>query len=238
MTFWTASPLRFTGRVAGMPPPILVNCGVPRSTPPGTSGADAAEPIEPTRIPRHPCSGGRIMSASARPGPCRATGCGGAARARVRCDSSVALSFWARCSMGQFRVRPGSCDRGRRSHAGAPAGRGGQQSLRRQEHFAITLNDDDQTLCMWVGPQTPMQFIYSGNRRPLLNRLWLEQLADAANSTTGLGAAARTRVRARARAGTAAGERLIGRANRLIAVSNPACEHLTTSRIRSARRRR
>ena len=58
--------------------------------------------------------------------------------------------------------------------------------LRRQEHFAITLNDDDQTLCMWVGPQTPMQFIYSGNRRPLLNRLWLEQLADAANSTTGL----------------------------------------------------
>ncbi len=58
--------------------------------------------------------------------------------------------------------------------------------LRRQEHFAITLNDDDQTLSMWVGPQTPMQFVYSGNRRPLLNRLWLEQLADAANSTSGL----------------------------------------------------
>jgi hypothetical protein len=31
-----------------------------------------------------------------------------------------------------------------------------------------------------------MQFVYSGNRRPLLNRLWLEQLADAANSTSGL----------------------------------------------------
>jgi hypothetical protein len=58
--------------------------------------------------------------------------------------------------------------------------------LRRQEHFAITLNDNEQTLCMWVGPQTPMQFVYSGNRRPLLNRLWLEQLADAANSTSGL----------------------------------------------------
>ena len=58
--------------------------------------------------------------------------------------------------------------------------------LRRQEHFAVTLHDDDRTLSMWVGPQTPMQFVYSGNRRPVLNRLWLELLAEAANSTQGL----------------------------------------------------
>ena len=31
-----------------------------------------------------------------------------------------------------------------------------------------------------------MQFVYSGNRRPVLNRLWLEQLAEAANSVNGL----------------------------------------------------
>ena len=58
--------------------------------------------------------------------------------------------------------------------------------LRRREHFAITVPDGDRMHCMWVSPQTPMQFVYSGNRRPVLNRLWLEQLAEAANSVNGL----------------------------------------------------
>ena len=58
--------------------------------------------------------------------------------------------------------------------------------LRRQESFAFTLHDNGQTLSMWVCPQTPLQFVYAGNRRPVLNRLWLEQLAEAANSVSGL----------------------------------------------------
>jgi hypothetical protein len=58
--------------------------------------------------------------------------------------------------------------------------------LRRQESFALTLRDDQRTLSVWVCPQTAMQFVYSGNRRPALNREWIEELAVTANSMGGL----------------------------------------------------
>ena len=58
--------------------------------------------------------------------------------------------------------------------------------LRRRESFTFTWEDGTQEAVCWIGPSIPLEFVYSGNRRPLLNRLWLEQLADAANSTSGL----------------------------------------------------
>ena len=58
--------------------------------------------------------------------------------------------------------------------------------LRRQESFALTLRDDQRTLSVWVCPQTAVQFVYSGNRWPALNREWIEELAVAANSVGGL----------------------------------------------------
>ncbi len=58
--------------------------------------------------------------------------------------------------------------------------------LRRQESFALTLRDDQRTLSVWVCPQTAVQFVYSGNRHPTLNREWIEELAVSANSMGGL----------------------------------------------------
>ena len=37
-----------------------------------------------------------------------------------------------------------------------------------------------------MGPSIPLEFVYSGNRRPLLNREWLELMAMSANSNSGL----------------------------------------------------
>ncbi|GAA4383908.1 ATP-dependent DNA ligase [Agromyces bauzanensis] len=58
--------------------------------------------------------------------------------------------------------------------------------LRRQESFPFTWSDDVHTVTVWISPQTPLEFVYHGNRRPRLNRTWLEELALAASSTTGL----------------------------------------------------
>jgi hypothetical protein len=54
--------------------------------------------------------------------------------------------------------------------------------LRRQEAFALSLNDADAVISVWISPQTPLQFVSVGNRHPVLNRQWLEDLADTANS--------------------------------------------------------
>ncbi|WP_444541793.1 DUF7882 family protein [Agromyces bauzanensis] len=58
--------------------------------------------------------------------------------------------------------------------------------LRRRESFAITVPVDGSEVVSWIGPATPLEFVYSGNRRPLLNRAWLEQLAESASSNRGL----------------------------------------------------
>jgi len=58
--------------------------------------------------------------------------------------------------------------------------------LRRRESFTLTWDDGaTQTVC-WVGQSIPLEFVYSGNRRPVLNRGWLELLALSANSNGGL----------------------------------------------------
>jgi hypothetical protein len=58
--------------------------------------------------------------------------------------------------------------------------------LRRHESFTFTWSDDDHDTVCWIGPSMALEFVYSGNRRPLLNREWLELLARSANSTAGL----------------------------------------------------
>ena len=37
-----------------------------------------------------------------------------------------------------------------------------------------------------MNPTTPLAFVYSGNRRPTLNKLSIEHLADTANQAGGL----------------------------------------------------
>lgn len=58
--------------------------------------------------------------------------------------------------------------------------------LRRQERFPFTWSDGRRTVTVWIGPNTPLEFVYRGNRRPRLNRAWLEELALSAGSIGGL----------------------------------------------------
>ncbi len=58
--------------------------------------------------------------------------------------------------------------------------------LRRRESFTFTWDDGSQQVVCWLGPSVPIEFIYSGNRRPALNRAWLELLALSANANAGL----------------------------------------------------
>jgi len=58
--------------------------------------------------------------------------------------------------------------------------------LRRRESFTFTWEDGTQEAVCWIGPSIPLEFVYSGNRRPLLNREWLELMAMSANANSGL----------------------------------------------------
>jgi hypothetical protein len=58
--------------------------------------------------------------------------------------------------------------------------------LRRRESFTFTWDDGSQEAVCWIGPSIPLEFVYAGNRRPLLNREWLELMASSANSNSGL----------------------------------------------------
>lgn len=58
--------------------------------------------------------------------------------------------------------------------------------LRRQESFPFTWNDERRSMTVWLSPNTPIAFVYHGNRPPRLNRAWLEDLALVANSVGGL----------------------------------------------------
>ncbi|GAA1507622.1 hypothetical protein BJ978_000746 [Agromyces terreus] len=62
--------------------------------------------------------------------------------------------------------------------------------LRRGESFSMTwehglVNGSGRTT-IWLHPSIPLQFVFSGNRSPKLNRIWIEQLLLTANSTSGL----------------------------------------------------
>ena len=58
--------------------------------------------------------------------------------------------------------------------------------LRRQESFPFTWSDERRSMTVWLSPNTPIAFVYHGNRPPRLNRAWLEELAVMANSVGGL----------------------------------------------------
>ena len=55
--------------------------------------------------------------------------------------------------------------------------------LRRGEHFSLTLRDERGMLSYWMSPRTAIEFVYHGNRRPVLNHAWLEQLAGEVGLT-------------------------------------------------------
>jgi hypothetical protein len=62
--------------------------------------------------------------------------------------------------------------------------------LRRSESFAMTwehgVENGSGRTTIWLHESIPLQFVFSGNRAPALNRLWVEQMLLAANSTGGL----------------------------------------------------
>lgn len=59
--------------------------------------------------------------------------------------------------------------------------------LRRQESLAFALTDEKsgQRQAMWLSPASTIRFEYDGPM-PEINRVWLQELVDTANSTTGL----------------------------------------------------
>lgn len=62
--------------------------------------------------------------------------------------------------------------------------------LRRSESFAFTwehgVDRGSGRTTIWLNESIPVQFVFSGNRAPKLNRLWIEQLLLSANSAAGL----------------------------------------------------
>lgn len=62
--------------------------------------------------------------------------------------------------------------------------------LRRSESFAMTwdhgVENGSGRTTFWLHDSVPLQFVFSGNRPPVLNRLWVEQMLLSANSTAGL----------------------------------------------------
>ena len=62
--------------------------------------------------------------------------------------------------------------------------------LRRKESFALSWRESpdngDGRTTIWIDPSIPLRFRYSGSRPPALDRDWMERLAAAAASSTGL----------------------------------------------------
>jgi len=59
--------------------------------------------------------------------------------------------------------------------------------LRRRENLSFSLVDEQTSVrqAMWISPVTTLRFSYDGPM-PEINRLWLQELVDAANSSSGL----------------------------------------------------
>ena len=55
--------------------------------------------------------------------------------------------------------------------------------FRRNERFAMTQFDQNRVVTVWMTPQSPLQVVYEGSRRPKLNRVWLDQLSDTSAMT-------------------------------------------------------
>ena len=62
--------------------------------------------------------------------------------------------------------------------------------LRRRESFMLSWRDTpsvgDGRSAAWIDTAIPLYFRYSGSRMPLIDKEWLEELAQQAGSTRGL----------------------------------------------------
>lgn len=62
--------------------------------------------------------------------------------------------------------------------------------LRRKESFALSWRESadngDGRTTIWIDPSIPLRFRFSGSRPPTLDREWVERLAAAAASSSGL----------------------------------------------------
>lgn len=61
--------------------------------------------------------------------------------------------------------------------------------LRRSESFMfhLALSDGGGSRSFWINPAIPIQFHFFGGRTPRINRVWVEELMDAASGPKGLG---------------------------------------------------
>ena len=57
--------------------------------------------------------------------------------------------------------------------------------LRRNESFALRLDDETGARTLWLSPATALMFDYAGPR-PTISRPWLELLVETANTPGGL----------------------------------------------------
>jgi len=58
--------------------------------------------------------------------------------------------------------------------------------LRRNENFALTIESaKNGRTTLWLATQTDLQFVHSGLQQEI-NREWLDQLVDSANTPSGL----------------------------------------------------
>jgi len=60
--------------------------------------------------------------------------------------------------------------------------------LRRTEAFMfdVEVGDGSGRRSFWMHPSVPIQFHFFGSRNPRINRAWIEELAQSANSSGGI----------------------------------------------------
>lgn len=62
--------------------------------------------------------------------------------------------------------------------------------LRRKENFAFSwknsVADGDGRRTVWLAPEIPLEFVFSGGRPPAINMTWVEALMTTANTSAGL----------------------------------------------------
>jgi hypothetical protein len=60
--------------------------------------------------------------------------------------------------------------------------------LRRSEPFMfdVEIGDGSGRRSFWIHPSVPLQFHFFGSRNPRINRVWVEELMQAASGPSGL----------------------------------------------------
>jgi hypothetical protein len=58
--------------------------------------------------------------------------------------------------------------------------------LRRNEAFALAIDEPGARSTIWINAASTLQFRYESVDRPAINRAWLDVLIDAANTAAGM----------------------------------------------------